>query len=167
MLKARYRPGPPTRASPPSSTPDTARARPGAANYPFCTIDPQCRSRHRSRSQTVIAHHFSSLNQNKVLSRRRSNSSISQGFSERRKPRRRLGQPILKPPFGQTDAIVQVVRCFDDPNIVHVSLEVPRVPTRDMEIINTELLMLADLDSVEKKDPQRPWKTAKNTIDKN
>jgi GTP-binding protein YchF len=47
-----------------------------------------------------------------------------------------------------TDAIVHVVRCFDDPNIVHVAGSVD--PVRDVGIINTEL-MLADFDSIDKR----------------
>ena len=46
------------------------------------------------------------------------------------------------------DAIVHVVRCFDDENVVHVSGSVD--PVRDIEIIQTELA-LADLDTVEKR----------------
>ena len=46
------------------------------------------------------------------------------------------------------DAIVHVVRCFEDENIVHVSGSVN--PVSDIEMIQTELA-LADLDSVEKK----------------
>ncbi len=41
-----------------------------------------------------------------------------------------------------------MVRCFDDPNIIHVAGGVN--PLRDIDVINTEL-MLADLDSVEKR----------------
>nr|HMN68652.1 redox-regulated ATPase YchF [Bdellovibrionales bacterium] len=48
----------------------------------------------------------------------------------------------------ETDAIIHVVRCFQDPNVVHVSGSVD--PLRDIDVINTEL-MLADLDSVEKR----------------
>lgn len=47
----------------------------------------------------------------------------------------------------ETDAIAQVVRCFEDENIVHVSGKVS--PLDDIEIINTELA-LADLESCEK-----------------
>jgi hypothetical protein len=47
-----------------------------------------------------------------------------------------------------TDAICHVVRCFDDPEVVHVAGGVN--PLHDMDIINTELL-LADLDSTEKR----------------
>ncbi len=46
------------------------------------------------------------------------------------------------------DAIVQVVRCFEDPDVHHVSGTVD--PVRDIEVINTEL-MLADLESVRKR----------------
>ncbi len=46
------------------------------------------------------------------------------------------------------DAIIQVVRCFEDSNIEHVMDTVD--PVRDIEIINTELV-LADLESVEKR----------------
>ncbi len=46
-----------------------------------------------------------------------------------------------------TDAIIHVLRCFDDPNIIHVDGSVN--PLRDKEIIDTEL-QLKDLDSVEK-----------------
>jgi GTP-binding protein YchF len=47
----------------------------------------------------------------------------------------------------ETDAIAHVVRCFDDPNVVHVAGKVD--PVSDIETINTELA-LADLESVEK-----------------
>ncbi len=47
----------------------------------------------------------------------------------------------------ETDAIVHVVRCFDDPNVVHVAGRVD--PVADVEVIGTELA-LADLATVEK-----------------
>jgi GTP-binding protein YchF len=47
----------------------------------------------------------------------------------------------------ETDAIAHVVRCFEDPNVVHVAGKID--PVSDIETINTELA-LADLDSVEK-----------------
>jgi len=47
----------------------------------------------------------------------------------------------------ETDAIAQVVRCFEDDNVVHVAGKVD--PLNDIEVINTEL-MLADLETVEK-----------------
>src|SRR4051812_16093199 len=47
----------------------------------------------------------------------------------------------------ETDAIAHVVRCFEDPNVVHVAGKID--PVSDIETINTELA-LADLDAVEK-----------------
>jgi GTP-binding protein YchF len=47
----------------------------------------------------------------------------------------------------ETDAIGHVVRCFDDPNIVHVAGAVN--PEEDIDVINTELA-LADMDSIDK-----------------
>ncbi len=47
----------------------------------------------------------------------------------------------------ETDAIAHVVRCFEDPNVVHVSGSVD--PARDIEVIGTELA-LADLETVER-----------------
>src|SRR5512133_2160558 len=62
----------------------------------------------------------------------------------------------------ETDAIVNVVRCFDDPNIIHVSGKVD--PVSDIEVIQTELC-LADLGTVEKS-LQRYTKAAKSGNDK-
>src|SRR5688572_1603193 len=47
----------------------------------------------------------------------------------------------------EADAIAHVVRCFEDPNVVHVAGEID--PVSDIEIVNTELA-LADLESVDK-----------------
>jgi GTP-binding protein YchF len=47
----------------------------------------------------------------------------------------------------ETDAIAHVVRCFDDPNVVHVAGKLD--PVSDIETVNTELA-LADLESVER-----------------
>ena len=70
----------------------------------------------------------------------------------------------------ETDAIVQVVRCFEDENIIHVEGSVD--PSRDIETINIELA-LADLASLEKRRdsarsksgrqrlPKRNWKLSK------
>lgn len=62
----------------------------------------------------------------------------------------------------ETDAIIHVLRCFDDPNVVHVDGSVD--PIRDKEIIDTEL-QLKDLDAVEKK-MQKYEKIAKVGADK-
>ncbi|WP_221799183.1 redox-regulated ATPase YchF [Oceanobacter mangrovi] len=57
----------------------------------------------------------------------------------------------------ETDAIAHVVRCFEDPNVIHVANRVS--PADDIEIINTELV-LADMESCEKQ-LQRITRTAK------
>ena len=62
----------------------------------------------------------------------------------------------------ETDAIVNVVRCFDDPNVIHVAGKVD--PIADIEVIQTELC-LADLGTVEKA-LQRYSKAAKSGNDK-
>jgi GTP-binding protein YchF len=72
-----------------------------------------------------------------------------------------LGNQFLSH-IRETDAIVNVVRCFDDPNVVHVSGHVD--PVADIEVIQTELC-LADLATVEK-GLQRYTKVAKAGGDK-
>ena len=62
----------------------------------------------------------------------------------------------------ETDAIVNVVRCFEDPNVIHVANKVD--PIADIEVIQTELC-LADLGTVEKS-LQRYTKAAKSGNDK-
>ena len=62
----------------------------------------------------------------------------------------------------ETDAIVNVVRCFEDPNVIHVAGKVD--PIADIEVIQTELC-LADLGTVEKA-LQRYTKAAKSGNDK-
>jgi len=62
----------------------------------------------------------------------------------------------------ETDAIAHVVRCFEDPNVVHVAGKVD--PISDIETINTELA-LADLDAVEKQISKHA-KLAQTTGDK-
>ena len=57
-----------------------------------------------------------------------------------------LGNQFLSH-IRETDAIVNVVRCFEDPNVIHVAGKVD--PIADIEVIQTELC-LADLSSVEK-----------------
>ncbi|MFN3737333.1 redox-regulated ATPase YchF [Hydrogenophaga sp.] len=62
----------------------------------------------------------------------------------------------------ETDAIVNVVRCFEDPNVIHVANKVD--PIADIEVIQTELC-LADMATVEKS-LQRYTKAAKSGNDK-
>ena len=67
-----------------------------------------------------------------------------------------LGNQFLSH-IRQVDAICQVVRCFEDENITHVSGKVD--PIDDIEIINLELI-LADLETVEKRINE--WKSWQN-----
>lgn len=129
-----------------------------AANYPFCTIDPNVgvvtvpdtrldKITEFIKPQSIIPTTMEFVDIAGIV------KGASQGEG--------LGNQFLSH-IRQTDAIVHVVRCFDDPNIIHVNGSVD--PLRDMEIINTEL-MLADLDSVEKR-LQKSEKLAKNSTDK-
>ncbi|MFV8258971.1 redox-regulated ATPase YchF [Bdellovibrio bacteriovorus] len=129
-----------------------------AANYPFCTIDPNVgvvtvpdprmdKITEFIKPQKVVPTTMEFVDIAGIV------KGASQGEG--------LGNQFLSH-IRQTDAIVHVVRCFDDPNIIHVAGSVE--PIRDIEIINTELL-LADLDSVEKR-LQRTEKQAKNSTDK-
>ncbi len=129
-----------------------------AANYPFCTIDPNVGvvqvpdERLRKISELIKPKSLIPTAMEFVdIAGLVAGASKGEG----------LGNQFLGH-IRQTDAIVHVVRCFDDPNIIHVSGSVN--PTRDIEVINTELL-LADLDSVEKK-TQRLEKQARSTTDK-
>jgi len=129
-----------------------------AANYPFCTIDPNV---------GVVTVPDERLNQITALIKPKSTIPTAiefvdiAGLVAGASKGEGLGNQFLGH-IRQTDAIVHVVRCFDDPNIVHVAGSVN--PLRDVDTINTEL-MLADLDSVDKR-IQRIEKTAKVTADK-
>ncbi|MDZ4676860.1 MAG: redox-regulated ATPase YchF [Oligoflexia bacterium] len=115
-----------------------------AANYPFCTIDPNV------GIVTVPDERMDKIAKivgpQKVVPTTIEFVDIA-GLVEGASKGEGLGNQFLGH-IRQTDAIVHVVRCFDDPNIIHVAGSVN--PLRDMDIINTELL-LADLDSVEKR----------------
>jgi GTP-binding protein YchF len=112
-----------------------------AANYPFCTIDPNVgivsvpdarlnALQRIAKTNVVIPAAIEFVDIAGLV------KGASQGEG--------LGNQFLTH-IREVDAIVQVVRCFDDPDIHHVSGGVD--PVRDIEVVNTEL-MLADLDSV-------------------
>lgn len=121
----------------------TATAAAQAANFPFCTIEPNVGrvmvpdDRLNSlaeigKSQNIIGTQLEFVDIAGLV------KGASKGEG--------LGNKFLAN-IRQVDAIVHVVRCFDDPNIIHVEGSVD--PIRDIETIETEL-MLADLESVEK-----------------
>ncbi len=115
-----------------------------AANYPFCTIEPN----------TGIVPvpdprlgRISDLIHPKSLVPTTMEFIDIAGLVEGASKGEGLGNQFLGH-IRATDAICHVVRCFDDPEVVHVAGGVN--PLHDIDIINTELL-LADLDSVEKR----------------
>ncbi|MGZ8711191.1 MAG: redox-regulated ATPase YchF [Thermoanaerobaculia bacterium] len=115
-----------------------------SANYPFCTIEPNVgivpvvdarlvSVAGLADSRQVI---FTDL---KVVDIAGLVRGASKGEG--------LGNQFLAN-IRETDAILHVVRCFEDPNVVHVEGTVD--PERDIEVIETELL-LADLDALAKR----------------
>ena len=115
-----------------------------AANYPFCTIDPNTGvvSVPDPRLQKIAE-----LIQPKSLVPTTMEFIDIAGLVEGASKGEGLGNQFLGH-IRATDAIAHVVRCFDDPEVIHVAGGVN--PLHDMDIINTELL-LADLESVEKR----------------
>jgi hypothetical protein len=128
-----------------------------AANYPFCTIDPNV---------GIVSVPDERLDRIAAIFKPKSLVPTTMEFIDiaglvaGASKGEGLGNQFLGH-IRATDAIVHVVRCFDDPEVVHVAGGVN--PLSDIDVINTEL-MLADLDSVEKRS-QRLEKLAKNSTD--
>lgn len=125
-----------------------------SANYPFCTIDPnvgivQVPDERLDRLAEIVV-------PERILPTTIEFVDIA-GLVKGASQGEGLGNQFLGH-IRSVDAIVHVVRCFDDENVVHVSGSVD--PVRDIEVIQAELA-LADLDSVEKK-LQRTEKQAKS-----
>ncbi len=114
-----------------------------AENYPFCTIDPNV------GVVTVPDPRLQPLAEivqpEKVLPATVEFVDIA-GLVEGASKGEGLGNKFLGN-IRETDAIAHVVRCFENDDVVHVSVTVD--PVRDIEVINTEL-MLADLETVAK-----------------
>jgi len=115
-----------------------------AENYPFCTIDPNVgvvtvpdprlsRLAEISHSQKIVPTAIEFVDIAGLVK----GASTGEG----------LGNQFLSH-IREVDAIVQVVRCFEDADIHHVGGTID--PIRDIEIINTELV-LADLASLQKR----------------
>jgi len=132
-----------------------------AENYPFCTIDPNVgvvtvpdprleKIAQISHSKKIVPAAIEFVDIAGLVK----GASAGEG----------LGNQFLHH-IREADAIVQVVRCFEDSNIHHVSATID--PVRDIEVINTELV-LADLASLQKrhdrlqKEVRAGDKTAKN-----
>jgi ribosome-binding ATPase len=130
-----------------------------AANYPFCTIDPNVGMVTVPDSRLQVLRQIAKTNV--VIPAAMEFVDIA-GLVKGASQGEGLGNKFLTH-VREVDAIVQVVRCFEDEDVHHVSGSVD--PVRDIEVINTELL-LADLESVRKrreriqKDIKRGDKTA-------
>jgi GTP-binding protein YchF len=127
-----------------------------AANYPFCTIEPN------SAIVSLFDERLEKLA--KIVGSKKIIPSLIEfvdiaGLVQGASKGEGLGNKFLSH-IREVDAIVHVVRCFDNKDIHHVRGKID--PLDDIEIIQTEL-MLADLESIEKRLPnlQKKAKTDK------
>lgn len=115
-----------------------------AANYPFCTIDPNV------GVVTIADERIDVLvkmyNPPKIVPSAIEFVDIA-GLVKGASKGEGLGNQFLSH-IREVDAIAHVVRCFDDPNVVHIDGSVN--PKRDIEVIEAELIF-KDLETVEKK----------------
>lgn len=118
-------------------------AKAASANFPFCTIEPNTgavpvpdprleKLAELAKSEKIIPTQITFVDIAGLI------RGASKGEG--------LGNQFLGH-IRSVDAVAHVVRCFDDPNIVHVEGSVG--PIRDIETIDTELI-LSDLDSIQK-----------------
>lgn len=114
------------------------------ANYPFCTIEPNV-------GVVAVPDPRLEVLEKMYSSRRVVPATIEfvdiAGLVKGASHGEGLGNKFLSH-IRETDAVIMVVRCFDDENVINVSDTVD--PVRDAETINTELC-LADLESIEKR----------------
>jgi len=113
-----------------------------AANFPFCTIEPnvgmvQVPDRRLDALSEIVKPERVVPTMMEFVDIAGLVAGASRGEG--------LGNKFLGH-IRQVDAIAHIVRCFDDPDVTHVEDTVD--PERDMDIINTELI-LADMDSVD------------------
>jgi ribosome-binding ATPase len=115
-----------------------------AANYPFCTIDPNVGIVTVPDSRLEV---LSKIAKTSVIIPAAVEFVDIAGLVKGAAQGEGLGNKFLTH-IREVDAIVQVVRCFEDENIHHVAGSVD--PVRDIETITTELV-LSDLETVQKK----------------
>ena len=115
-----------------------------AANYPFCTIEPNVGVVDVPDARLNVLHEMYSSKKTTPASVRFVDIA---GLVEGASKGEGLGNKFLEH-IRQVDAIAHVVRCFEDSNITHVEGSID--PIRDIGIIMTELC-LADLDVIEKR----------------
>jgi GTP-binding protein YchF len=115
-----------------------------AENYPFCTIDP---------NMGVVTvpdprlEKIAEISHSKKITATAIEFVDIAGLVKGASAGEGLGNQFLHH-IREVDAIVQVVRCFENPDVHHVSATID--PIRDIEVINTELV-LADLASLQKR----------------
>lgn len=122
-----------------------------AANYPFCTIEPNVGVVAVPDERLKVLHEI--YNSKKTIYTTIEFYDIA-GLVKGASKGEGLGNKFLGH-IREVAAIVHVVRCFDDPNVVHVDGKIN--PVSDIETINTELI-LSDMEVIER----RIQKTAKN-----
>ncbi len=115
-----------------------------AANYPFCTIEPNVGVVEVPDTRLKVL--CDMVHGKKIVPAAMRFVDIA-GLVKGASKGEGLGNKFLAH-IREVDAISQVVRCFEDGNITHVEGSID--PLRDIEIINTELC-LADMESVEKR----------------
>ncbi|MDG1242416.1 MAG: redox-regulated ATPase YchF [Opitutae bacterium] len=113
-----------------------------SANYPFCTIDPNVGVVQVPDARLEPLREISKTN--KVIPAAIEFVDIA-GLVAGASKGEGLGNKFLAN-IREVDAIVHVVRCFDDDDIIHTMATID--PLRDIEVINTELI-LADITSLE------------------
>jgi GTP-binding protein YchF len=122
----------------------TATAAAQAANYPFCTIEPNVgRVAVPDPRLGVLAAIGKSA---KIVPTSLEFVDIA-GLVRGASKGEGLGNQFLAN-IREVDAIIHVLRCFEDPDVTHVEGDID--PLRDAEVVETEL-MLADLESLEKR----------------
>ena len=121
-----------------------SNAKAQSANFPFCTIEPNLGTINVPDQRLEKLE--SLVNPEKVVPTTIEIVDIA-GLVKGASKGEGLGNQFLAN-IRETDAIIHVLRCFDDGNIVHVDGSVD--PIRDKEVIDTEL-QLKDLETVEKK----------------
>lgn len=114
-----------------------------AANFPFCTIEPNIGMTNVPDSRLYKLEEL--VKPERVLPATVDIVDIA-GLVKGASKGEGLGNQFLSN-IRETDAIIHVLRCFEDPNIVHVDGSIN--PVRDKEVIDTEL-QLKDLEVVEK-----------------
>ena len=115
-----------------------------AANYPFCTIEPNVGVVDVPDKRLSVLGEM--VKAKKIVPAAMRFVDIA-GLVKGASKGEGLGHKFLAH-IREVDAVAQVVRCFEDGNITHVEGSID--PLRDIEIINTELC-LADMESVEKR----------------